>query len=76
RTATVDATSIALKRKLGDRTNPIINTAMIGAFARSTGIVSRESAIEAVRELSPRKKDENAEAAADAYDSVKLGWLN
>lgn len=74
KTATVDATSIAIERGLGDRTNPIINTAMIGAFARATGMISRESAIGAVRDLSPRKKEENALAAADAYDSVMIGW--
>ncbi len=74
RTATVDATSIATRLGLGDRTNPIINTAMIGAFARVTGMVSRESAIEAVRELSPGKKEENSMAAAEAYDSVETGW--
>ncbi len=74
RNATVDATSIAIERKLGDKTNPIINTAMIGAFAKATGIVSRESALVAVEELSPRKKEENAAAAGDAYDAVKIGW--
>lgn len=74
RIATVDAISIAVRHGLGDRTNPIINTAMIGAFARSTGIISRDSAISAVRELSPSKKEENAKAAAEAFDSVKMGW--
>ena len=74
RKATVDATSIALEMKLGDRTNPIINTAMIGAFAKATGLVSRESVIAAVRDLSPKKKDENAAAASRAYDSARLGW--
>ncbi|MCL4329128.1 MAG: 2-oxoacid:acceptor oxidoreductase family protein [Candidatus Thermoplasmatota archaeon] len=73
--ATVDATSIAIARGLGDRTNPIINTSMIGALARITGLIDRESAIDAVRELSPRKKEENAMAAADAYDSVRMGWV-
>ncbi len=74
RVATVDATSIAIDHGLGNRTNPIINTAMIGAFARATGMISRETAISAVRELSPRKKEENASAAAEAYDSVRVGW--
>lgn len=74
RKATVDATSIAINHGLGDKTNPIINTAMIGAFARSTGMISRESAINAVKELSPRKKEENARAASEAYDTVKVGW--
>lgn len=74
RVATVDATGIATRLGLGDRTNPIINTAMIGAFAKATGIVGRESVIGAVKELSPGKKEENAKAAAEAYDSVQMGW--
>ena len=32
--ACVDATGIAIQNELGTRTHPIINTAMIGAFAR------------------------------------------
>ncbi len=74
RVATVDATSIAARHGLGNKTNPIINTAMIGALARVTGVVNRDSAVDSVRELSPRKKDDNAEAASEAYDSVNLGW--
>ncbi|MDD5169739.1 MAG: 2-oxoacid:acceptor oxidoreductase family protein, partial [Syntrophales bacterium] len=34
RVAMVDATRIALRNKLGSRTHPIVNTAMMGAFAR------------------------------------------
>ncbi|MCL4332433.1 MAG: 2-oxoacid:acceptor oxidoreductase family protein [Candidatus Thermoplasmatota archaeon] len=76
RTATVDATRIATELGLGDRTNPIINTAMIGAFARASGIISRESAIEAVKSLSPRNKEKNAEAAGFAFNETRLGWGN
>ena len=74
RVATVDATSIAIKFSLGSRANPIINTAMVGAFARATGLVSEESVIEAVKEVSPRNKEANAEAARLAYESVNVGW--
>jgi 2-oxoacid:acceptor oxidoreductase gamma subunit (pyruvate/2-ketoisovalerate family) len=74
RVATVDATAIAVDHGLGNRTNPIINTAMIGALSKVTGIISRNAALSAVRELSPRKKDENASAADQAYDLVKIGW--
>lgn len=74
RVATVDATSIALKVGLGNRANPIINTAMIGAFARATGMISLEGALDAVKEASPSRKDDNALAAKEAYESVRLGW--
>ncbi|MEJ2170968.1 MAG: 2-oxoacid:acceptor oxidoreductase family protein [Desulfobacterales bacterium] len=38
RLAFVDATQIAVQYDLGTRTHPIINTAMIGAFARMMGM--------------------------------------
>lgn len=72
--ATVDATALAIKLGLGDRANPIINTAMIGAFARATGLISLEGALNAVREVSPSKKEDNALAAKEAYETVQLGW--
>ena len=74
RVATIDATSIAIKLSLGNRANPIINTAMIGALAKATRLVSLEDTIYAVKEASPAKKDENASAAEEAYESVQLGW--
>ncbi len=74
RVATVDATSLALKLGLGSRANPIINTAMIGAFAKATGMISLDRALEAVREVSPARKEDNALAAEEAYYNTKLGW--
>lgn len=73
RVATVDATSIALELGLGNRTNPIINTAMMGAFARATGLVTMDEVSESVRSMSPVKKDENLRAAMAAYKSTRMG---
>ncbi len=73
RVATVDATSIAIKLALGNRANPIINTAMIGALAKATGLVSLDDTLYAVREASPSRKEDNALAAQEAYESVQLG---
>lgn len=72
--ATVDATSIALRKGLGSRVNPIINTAMLGAFAKATGTVSLESVVEATRSNSPRKSEENAQSVMDAFESTIKGW--
>ena len=72
--ATVDATSIALELGLGNKANPIINTGMIGAFAKATGIITKTSALNAVKEASPARKEDNALAASRAFDSVQLGW--
>ncbi|MCD6383900.1 MAG: pyruvate ferredoxin oxidoreductase subunit gamma [Thermoplasmata archaeon] len=68
---TVDATTIAVENGLGTPMSPIVNTAIIGSFARVSGIVKLESVIEAVRELSPVKKEENVKAAEMAYKAVK-----
>ncbi len=72
RIATVDATSIAIRNGLGSRTNPIVNTAILGAFSRVTGLVGIDSVNLSIREEVPGKKDENARAAREAYNEVKF----
>lgn len=71
--ATVDATSIAVKHGLGSKESPIVNTAILGAFAKATGIVTLDSLVESILENAPAKKNENAEAAKDAYENVMVG---
>jgi len=71
--ATVDASGIALKHRLGSRTEPIVNTAILGAFARITEIVGIEALAETVREEVPQKGRENEAAAREAFASVKIG---
>jgi len=70
--ATVDASGIAIKHKLGSRTEPIVNTAILGAFARVTGMIGIEALAETVRESVPGKEKENEAAAREAYGSVKV----
>ncbi len=72
RTATVDATSIAIRNGLGSRTNPIVNTAILGAFSRVTSLVGIDSVALAIREEIPAKKGENAQAAREAYEEVRF----
>jgi 2-oxoacid:acceptor oxidoreductase gamma subunit (pyruvate/2-ketoisovalerate family) len=71
RTATVDATSIAIRNGLGSRMNPIVNTAILGAFSKVTGLVGIDSIALAIREEIPAKKGENVQAAREAYQEVK-----
>lgn len=73
--AYVDAASIALRHELGSRTQPIINTAMMGAFARMMAAPPLEAVAEAILEEAPRKREENAAAARDAYAEVVLAGL-
>ncbi|MGQ9647735.1 MAG: 2-oxoacid:acceptor oxidoreductase family protein [Thermodesulfobacteriota bacterium] len=69
--ATVDATSIAIRNGLGSRTNPIVNTAILGAFSKATGLLGIDSIALSIREELPVKKDQNARAAREAYNEVK-----
>ena len=71
--ATVDATSIAIKHRLGSQAAPIVNTAVLGAFARMSSLVKIETVMEAIRQSAPAKREENALAAKDAYESVIMG---
>ena len=68
--ATIDAGSIARKYKLGSPSVPIINTTILGAFAKVTGIIKIESIQEAIRESAPSKPEENARAAREAYEAA------
>ena len=70
--ATVDAGGIARRHKLGSRTEPIVNTAVLGAFAKVTGIIGIEALAETIRESIPGKGKENEAAAREAYGNVKI----
>lgn len=70
--AVVDANAIALRKKLGTKYSPIVNTAILGAFARATGLIAIESLLAAIEEELPLKKKENIQVAREAYDLVRL----
>jgi 2-oxoacid:acceptor oxidoreductase gamma subunit (pyruvate/2-ketoisovalerate family) len=75
RVATVDATAIALRHGLGSAAQPVVNTAILGAFARATGIVDRDAICEAIAAEVPDKEEENLAAAAEAHDAVVIGAM-
>ena len=68
RLAVVDASGIAAMNRLGSTSMPIVNTAILGAFARATGLVKIESVVSAIGESVPVKAQENVHAARQAYD--------
>ena len=72
RLAVVDATQIAVKCGLGTRTHPIINTAMIGAFARMMGMPPLEVISEAIQAEIKTQPDKNIQASKEAYEQVSL----
>lgn len=71
RVATVDANRIAVEYKLGSPTAPIVNTAILGAFAKITGMVSLDNVIEAMKEFVPVNKAGNAAAIKEAFERAK-----
>jgi pyruvate ferredoxin oxidoreductase gamma subunit/2-oxoisovalerate ferredoxin oxidoreductase gamma subunit len=72
RTACVDATAVALRHGLGSRTHPIVNTAIMGAFARMMGAPSMDAVAKAIEEEVPAQPEQNIAAAVHAYEEVRL----
>lgn len=72
RVASVDATAIAVGHGLGTNTNPIVNTAILGAFARASESVGIESVSESILVGVPKDAVDNAAAARDAYDKTHV----
>lgn len=70
--ATVDASRIAVLHRLGSAMSPIVNTAILGAFCRVTGLCSLESVCNAILKGVPVNPEGNAQAAREAHDAVKL----
>ena len=64
----IDATSIAADHGIGSRTAPIVNTAIMGGFAKMCDFVSLDPMLESIRELAPSKEEENVAAAKEAYE--------
>ncbi len=64
---TVDASTIAVRNGLGSVTQPIVNTAILGAIAKVLKIVSIESVVAAIESDVPAKTEANVKAAKEAY---------
>lgn len=70
--ATVDAAMIAVSHGLGTAAQPIVNTSILGALVNVTHLANLETLLKAIRESAPVKKDENAKAAREAYEKVRV----
>jgi pyruvate ferredoxin oxidoreductase gamma subunit/2-oxoisovalerate ferredoxin oxidoreductase gamma subunit len=69
----VNAGAIAVAHRLGSPANPIVNTAILGAFSRATGLVNIAAVEKAIEEYVPLKKKNNRQAAREAYNMVIQG---
>ncbi|MGA2331373.1 MAG: 2-oxoacid:acceptor oxidoreductase family protein [Syntrophales bacterium] len=72
RLAFVDANRIASRNQLGTRTHPIVNTAMMGAFARILGMPPLDAIRAVIQEEIPDTHMQNVAAAEEAYREVQL----
>jgi 2-oxoacid:acceptor oxidoreductase gamma subunit (pyruvate/2-ketoisovalerate family) len=68
--AVVDASAIAAAHGIGSRTQPIVNTAILGAFAAWSGLVSLDAVCEAIADEVPVHADANVRAAREAAAAV------
>ncbi len=73
RVAAVDASGVALRHGLGSASAPIVNSAILGAFARATGSVSLPALRAAIAGAVPAKAAQNAAAAAEAFTRTRTG---
>jgi len=69
--ATVDASGIATRHGLGSRTNPIVNTAILGAFSTYSGLVTLDAVCAAIDDAVPSHAEANIGAAREAATTVR-----
>ncbi len=73
RVATVDATGIAGRHGLGTTAQPVVNTAILGAFVRAAGVVTLDDLLEAIGREVPADAAANRAAATEAHNRTLLG---
>jgi 2-oxoacid:acceptor oxidoreductase gamma subunit (pyruvate/2-ketoisovalerate family) len=75
RVASVDATGIALELNLLVAGSPVVNTSILGAFAKATGEIKLENVLKVINETwSGAAGEKNAKAAELAYERLIKGW--
>ena len=72
RVATINATGIAVRHKLGSLAAPIVNTAIVGAVVKLLNLTKLESLLQAIREGISIKPEDNVQAAREAYELAKV----
>ena len=68
--ALVDASDIARRHGLGSKTQPIVNTAILGAFAACAGLVGLDAVCASIAEAIPQRPEANVAAAREAAAAV------
>jgi 2-oxoacid:acceptor oxidoreductase gamma subunit (pyruvate/2-ketoisovalerate family) len=70
--ATVDANRIASENRLGTTTAPVVNTVILGAFSKISGLVGLKAVIDGIKEYVPSKPEANAAAAKAAFEQANV----
>ena len=68
----MDANRIAQENGLGSTTAPVVNTVILGAFAKITGLVGLKAILEGIQEYVPAKAEANIAAAKAAYEQTSI----
>lgn len=71
RVFTVDAREIAWKHKLAIGSFPMVNTVMLGAMAKISGLASLEKLETSIKKRVTASLEANIKAVAEGYESVK-----
>lgn len=70
----VNATEIALNNGLGSRLAPIVNTVILGAYAKAIRQIplELENLLQAIEEVVPSKQEKNVVAARQAFEQATI----
>lgn len=68
---TLDANAVAAAHGIGSKVTPIVNTSIMGGFAKMCDWVSLDAMLETIRAVAPVKKEENVAAAREAFEKTK-----
>ncbi len=74
RVGTVNANAIAEDLGLGTTVLPMVNSTMLGAFAKVSGMVDMKSLSLAIQKNIAARSDDNISGAAKAYEIVSSGF--
>lgn len=72
RTCVFDAAKVAVQHNLGSENAPIVNTAILGTFAKFTKEIDLPSLLTAISENVATRVDENMLAAKEAYENTAM----
>ena len=68
----LNADLISQKYQLASRGSTVVNTIILGAFAKATGLVSLRSVLDSIPEFVSQRQPENQKACQEAYETIQV----